>query len=78
MQDNQRRRGTCKVGVAKFKDFPIRFKTFVFTDSKSENSPVKHKNFRKLDDFEQNLGPWPPFRCPATTSLGTTSDVLID
>ena len=31
----QRRRGICSVGGGKLKDFPIKFKTFIFTNSKS-------------------------------------------
>ena len=27
---------------AKFKDFPIKLKTFIFTNSKSKNFPTKH------------------------------------
>ena len=47
--EGQRRRGTCGEGWAKFKDFPIKFETFILTNSEST------KIFRQNIKISENL-----------------------
>ena len=61
-------RGTCRVGWAKFKDFPMKIRNlFLYQQQKSKNFPTTYYNFRESDDFEiWGHDPLPP---PTTMPL---------
>ena len=60
---SRRRRGTYRVGGGKFKDFPIKFETFIFTNSKRPKISDETLIFPKIRRFPKHWrsrGPLPP------------------
>ena len=67
----QGRRGTCKVGWAKLNDFPIKFETFIFTNSKSSTILLRSINISEYPTILKTLKP-----CSMPSSLKPQFKVL--